>query len=192
MTVKKRADRRVQRTRRLLQEALLSLMVEKGYEAITVQDIIDRADLGRATFYAHFADKGTLLASGVEDLRTVLLEQQRERLAGGGRHEPELGFARAMLEHANGRLPLWRAIAGRESGALVIRRIHDMLAELVRRDLAAVGAARSSVPAELLVQHLTGAFIGVMTWWLDKGTELSAEQVDAIYRRLATRGLRAL
>ena len=54
---KKTLDRRVQRTRQLLQDALISMMIEKGYAATTVQDIIGRANVGRATFYAHFADK---------------------------------------------------------------------------------------------------------------------------------------
>jgi len=63
-----RVDRRVQRTRQLLNEALMSLIVEKGYEAITVQDIIDRANLGRSTFYAHYQDKEDLLLSGMEKI----------------------------------------------------------------------------------------------------------------------------
>src|SRR5881396_2641445 len=67
-------DRRVQRTRKLLQDALVSLMIEQGYEATTVQDIIDRANVGRATFYAHFADKETLLVSRLEDLRAMLAQ----------------------------------------------------------------------------------------------------------------------
>ena len=67
MKRQKTVDRRVQRTRRLLQDALVATVIEKGYEAATVQDIIDRADVGRATFYAHFADKQTLLTSRLED-----------------------------------------------------------------------------------------------------------------------------
>src|SRR5438132_11824277 len=107
--VKRATDRRVQRTRQLLQDALISMMVEKGYEATTVQDIIDRANVGRATFYAHFADKETLLASRLEDLRALLMERQR--------HGSGLAFRLPMLEHARGHLPVSRAIVGRESGA---------------------------------------------------------------------------
>jgi AcrR family transcriptional regulator len=60
-------DRRVQRTRALLRDALMSLIAEKGYRAITVQNIIDRANLGRSTFYAHYQDKEDLLLSGMEE-----------------------------------------------------------------------------------------------------------------------------
>ncbi|MEJ2354006.1 MAG: TetR/AcrR family transcriptional regulator, partial [Anaerolineales bacterium] len=65
---KERVDRRVQRTRQLLNDALMSLIVEKGYDSITVQNIIDRANLGRSTFYAHYQDKDDLLLSGIEDV----------------------------------------------------------------------------------------------------------------------------
>src|SRR5436189_198695 len=75
----KKLDRRVQRTRQLLQDALLAMVIEKGYDATTVQDIIDRANVGRATFYAHFPDKQTLLTSRLEDLRVLLTERRYRR-----------------------------------------------------------------------------------------------------------------
>src|SRR5690349_21251623 len=72
----KRADRRVQRTRRLLHEALLSLIHEKRYEVITVQEILDRADIGRSTFYMHFKDKDELLFSGLENVNILVKSAQ--------------------------------------------------------------------------------------------------------------------
>jgi tetracycline repressor-like protein len=116
---KRPTDRGIQRTRKLLQDALVAMMIEKGLEATTVQDIIDQANVGRATFYAHFADKETLLASRLEDLRARLTERLKQ--APGG-----LGFSLAMLEHAREHLPLYSAIVGRESGAFVLQRIHRM------------------------------------------------------------------
>src|SRR5687767_3562998 len=61
-------DRRVRRTRRLVQQALVELILEKGYDAVTVTDIIDRADVGRSTFYAHFTDKQDVLFSNLDEL----------------------------------------------------------------------------------------------------------------------------
>jgi AcrR family transcriptional regulator len=75
--VARKVDRRVQRTQDLLREALLSLIREKGFDALSVQDIIDRANVGRATFYAHFDNKQDLLLSGFDGLRESLKEVQR-------------------------------------------------------------------------------------------------------------------
>ena len=68
-------DRRVRRTRRRLRAALLELILAKGYDKVTIQDVLDRADVGRATFYAHFRDKDDLLVSGAVELRESLREQ---------------------------------------------------------------------------------------------------------------------
>jgi AcrR family transcriptional regulator len=189
MANKKVDDRRVRRTRALLQDALMTLMIEKGYETITVQEIIDRANVGRATFYAHFADKRTLLASRLEDLRASLLARQREALTAPGRRGNSITFSRAMLEHAAGGLLLWKKIAGAESGAFVLRRLHEMLADLARNDLAAMGMTRQSAQREMLTQHITGAFMAVMTWWLDAGARLSIDEVDDAFRRVVMKGL---
>jgi AcrR family transcriptional regulator len=184
-------DRRVRRTRTLLQDALMSLMVEKGYEAATVQDIIDRANVGRATFYAHFSDKRSLLVSRLEDLRASLLRRQREALLHPDREAGQFSFIAAMLEHAAGGLTLWRALAGSEGGAFVLRRIHEMVVDLVRNDLTALGMTRPSAQREMLAQYVGGAFMGTMTWWLDDGTKLSAREVDEFLHRVLASGLGA-
>ncbi|HEY6157139.1 MAG TPA: TetR/AcrR family transcriptional regulator [Gemmatimonadales bacterium] len=180
--VKRATDRRVQRTRQLLQDALIAMMIEKGYEATTVQDIIDRANVGRATFYAHFADKDTLLASRLEDLRSFLGERQRQ--APGS-----FGFSLAMLDHARSHVPVWRAIVGRESGALVLQRVQSMIADLAGSDLKALSFAGTRAQRDLAVQYIAGAFMAVLTWWLDRGANLSPEEVDAIFRRLVMEGV---
>jgi AcrR family transcriptional regulator len=188
--VKRTPDRRVQRTRALLQDALLTMMIEKGYEATTVQDIIDRANVGRATFYAHFADKETLLSSRLEDLRDLLSQEQRRVLATpGGLAERGLGFSLAMLEHARDHLALYRTILGRESGELVTQRIHRMMADLVDADLKAIGFRSGADPRALVVEYIAGAFMAVLTWWLAQGAKLPPREVDGIFRRLVMRGL---
>jgi AcrR family transcriptional regulator len=189
MATRKPEDRRVRRTRSLLQDALTSLMIEKGYEAITVQEIIDRANVGRATFYAHFADKRTLLGSRLEDLREVLLARQRDALRTPGRRGNDITFSRAMLEHAADGLPLWKALAGAESGAFVLKRLHDMLADLARNDLSAMGMTRQSAQREMLTQQITGAFMAVLAWWLDAGARMPVEEVDDAFRRVVLHGL---
>ena len=184
------ADRRVQRTRQLLQDALVSLMIEQGYEATTVQHIIDRANVGRATFYAHFADKDTLLASRLEDLREMLVRRQREVLAASEHaNQRRFGFSLALLEHARSHLRLYQAIVGRKSGSVVIQRIQGMVAELVRSELAARDRPSGVRQRDLAVQYVTSAFMGVLIWWLDHGARLGLEEVDGQFHELVMRGL---
>ena len=180
---RKTIDRRVQRTRQLLQDALIAMMIEKGYDTTTVQDIIDRANVGRATFYAHFADKETLLASRLEDLRALLMERQRQ---GSG-----LAFSLPMLEHARGHLPVYMAIVGRESGAFVLQRIHRMIADLAALDLKTLGFKGAPEQRHLATEYVAGAFMAVLTWWLDQGAKTPPAEVDAIVRRLVMKGLAA-
>jgi len=179
---KKTQDRRVQRTRQRLQDALISMVIEKGYDATTVQDIIDRANVGRATFYAHFADKETLLFSRLEDLRSVIRERQR--------HDPgNLGFSLVMLDHARSHLPLWEAIASREGGAFVLQRIQRMIADLAATDLKARVFKGTAQQRDVASQYIAGAFVAVLRWWLDQGAKPPPADVDAVFRQLVLRGL---
>src|SRR5262245_65774233 len=77
-------DRRVRRTRELLRVALLELIQEQGYDRITVQDILDRADIGRSTFYAYYRDKDDLLRAGFKDIRAALAAERAAAEVGAG------------------------------------------------------------------------------------------------------------
>jgi AcrR family transcriptional regulator len=110
--VKPRAvDPRIQRTQQLLRAALMSLIQEKGYESLSVQNIIDRARVGRATFYAHFDSKDDLLASGIQELRESLREGQRRALASATADERLLAFSRELFVHADEHRTVFRAMS---------------------------------------------------------------------------------
>src|SRR5579885_1231524 len=97
----KKPDRRVRRTHELLEAALLSLIKEKEFDAISVQEIIDRANVGRATFYAHYDNKEDLLESGFDGLLETLREHQRQARLNGGVIEDRLfAFSHHLLAHA--------------------------------------------------------------------------------------------
>ena len=126
----------------------------------------------------------TLLTSRIEDLRDFLLE--RQRAASGS-----FGFSLPMLEHARGHLALYESIVGKERGGFVIRRIHRTIADLAMLDLKAIGFVRPSEQRDLAAQFVAGAFMSVLTWWLDRGAKLPPEEVDGIFRRLTMQGLAA-
>jgi len=183
-----REDRRVRRTRRLLQEALLALSLEKGYDQVTIQELLERADVGRATFYAHFRDKDDLLLSGSAEVR----ESWRQNLAAAATRDSDgsaVGFelAQALFEHAASHRRLYRALVGRRAGAVVLKYASEQLVTLLREHLDEVVASRRlspAVPPEVTVQYLASALLGTLTWWLDNDMPYPAEQMGRMFLRL--------
>jgi AcrR family transcriptional regulator len=189
---KRPIDRRVARTRAMLRQAHISLILQKGYEAITVDNICDAANVGRSTFYAHYTSKDDLRRSGLEHLRKELVDRQKDALATPGDiKDRSLGFSLAMFEHAHDHIDLYRALVGSRGGAIALATIRQILSELVRNELAATVHKKSAdvIPREVVVQYVVGAFMAVMTWWLDGGAKLPARQIDTMFRRLATEGM---
>src|SRR5215207_8911684 len=115
-------DRRVRRTQELLRGALMALIMEKGYDRITVQDILDKADVGRSTFYAHYRDKEDLLLSGFDDIRTALAEEAHPRDTQAGGKADFLQPLLAVFQHVEGYRHTWPPLS-RKGGADVIARI---------------------------------------------------------------------
>jgi AcrR family transcriptional regulator len=188
-------DRRISRSRATLQHALTSLILKKAYEAITIQDICDEANVGRSTFYAHYTSKDDLKRSGFEHLRKELLDRQREAQAAPGEiKDRSLGFSLTMFEHARDHIDLYRALVGGRGGTVSLGQIRQILSDRVRNEFAATVGKNSAdvVPRELVVLYVVGAFMAVMTWWLDGGAKLPPKRVDAMFRRLATEGITLL
>ncbi len=171
-------DRRVRRTRSALSDALVALIVERGWDGFSVQDLCERADVGRSTFYTHFADKEEVLGAGLEALARDL----RSRLADSGGARP-LGFSRGLFEHAHQHKRAFRAFVGRRSWHVLQRKFREMLADLFREDLAAVVPA--GVRRDGLVAFLAGAFFELLIWSLEAKHAPTAEEVDALFQEFA-------
>src|SRR5882762_739787 len=103
-------DRRVRRTRESLHKALISLALEKHYDSITVQEVLDRADVGRSTFYTHFQSMDELLISGTQELRRTLHAALENHRKSAKRHESVIAFSPAMFDHAYGSQCLLRSL----------------------------------------------------------------------------------
>jgi AcrR family transcriptional regulator len=186
-------DRRVARSREMLHQALLSLIIEKGYEEITVEDVCERANVGRSTFYAHFTSKDDLKRRGLEHLRRELIEQQRKASSLADPNVRGLAFTLTMFEHARAHIHLYRALVGSRGGAIALTTIRQTLCEIVRGELAEIrGRDSDGTPRELAVQYIVGAYMAVLTWWLDGGAKLPPERINAIFQRLATEGVASL
>ena len=182
-----KADRRVARTRRALKEALTDLILERGYESVTVQDVIDRADVGRSTFYAHFLDKDDLLMAILADLDMPAPDTTTWKP-----DDPAFGWTLELFRHFGSGKRLFKAVASSQSGAIARRETTSRLEDLVRAELSRLRAARrlDAFRVETVVRFLVGTYIGFMDWWMREENEhLPAEQVDHAFRSLVLPGV---
>jgi AcrR family transcriptional regulator len=161
---------------------------------LTVQEIIDRANVGRATFYAHFDNKDDLLLSGFDDFRASLKAHQREALAHGRNVEDRVfGFSHEIFNHTNEYREVFRAMVGKRSGATLQRVLHKLLVDLVREDVkqTVARAENAAVPSEAVVHFIAGGLFGLLMWWLEGRPRLSVGEVNALFRRLAIPAFKA-
>jgi len=184
-------DRRVRRTRSALRGALIGLMAERGYEGVTVQDVIDRADVGRSTFYAHYTDKADLLDDLLAQLRDQLLPASSDDAPDPRR---PLRFSLEMFRHVRDERMLLRGLLGPTGTSPVIGQIEGMLAGVVGGELHGIAAAAGSprIPLDLVAASVVASFIATLRWWVDTDFELSPEQIDACYQAMVAPGVRTI
>jgi AcrR family transcriptional regulator len=189
-----RVDRRVQRTRRLLQDALLALILEKGYAAITVQDILDRANLGRSTFYVHYRDKDDLLVSEFEHFREMF-EEYDVRMSGDKQKQtgPAPSPSLAFFRHAGEQHRLYKAMVGKQGGEVVQKYLYQYVSDLMKNHLnRQIAQTRQlTVPREILVHYMVSSFLALLTWWLDHDMPYTAERMEEIFNTLTVSGFKS-
>lgn len=189
-----KTDRRVQRTRELLQKALIKLINERRYDTITIQDIVDRANIGRTTFYLHFSSKDELFMS----CHQVIITQfetgsfyphplSRQELL-SPETPPGMTAAYRHLQEAWTRLaPIFQG----KDGPLILRRIRDRSAQQIETNLrASFVEADSAIPLDLLANYLAGAQIALVQWWLEKRRPHTSEILAQTFHRLQRAAIR--
>lgn len=188
MSVQK-PDRRIQRTRKLLRDSLTELIMEKDYDKITVQDIIDRADIGRSTFYTHFLDKDDLLIGEMSVFRIDVADHFEMESS-----DVSPVSALKIFEHVEEHYDLYRAMIGTNGIELATKmarkKMSEHLGERVKQ-LTDMGHPLP-LPAPIIIQYLTGAISGLITWWLDSKMPYTPEEMDAMYQKLVMKGLESL
>lgn len=187
-----KTDRRVQRTRELLQKALIELIGERGYDAITIQDIADRANVGRTTFYVHYNSKDELFMSChkaiVSEFRIGALHPLSRAELLSPEAPPGLTSAYQHLEEARARL--YQIFQGKD-GLLILRRMRDWNAREIEANLrAAFAESNSTIPFDVLANYLAGAQIALLQWWLEKRRPHTLENLAQTFHRLQRAAIR--
>jgi AcrR family transcriptional regulator len=172
----------------------LSLIEEKGYQRVTVQDILDRADVGRSTFYAHYRDKDDLLLSGFQDIRSALAGES-EGAKNPARQVEFLDPLLTVFKHVEGHRHRWQPLTQKGGADLVIRILRESITDLVQEHFRSQfsGAKGKERQLEAAMQYVVGACMGLLIWWLDnEDVTYSADEIYSIFRRLTTEGARRL
>lgn len=185
-------DRRVQRTRESLQQALVALVGERRYETITIQDIADRANLGRTTFYLHYTSKDDLFMSCHEAIVGAFHfgprgPLSREELLAT---EAPPGRAAAYRHLEDARAQFQRLFQG-ENGPLLLGRIRDASARDLEASLRdAFTAADSAIPLDVLAHTLAGAQVALVQWWVEQRRPHTPEALAQAFHRVQRAAIR--
>jgi AcrR family transcriptional regulator len=186
-------DRRVRRTRQLLREALMELTLERGYDHITVQDILDRADVGRSTFYAHYRDKDDLLVSEFEAMHPDWTAGANGTVVDPGRRADFLEPLRSAFLQAGANRRQFKAMIGSQGSETIRRLMPEPVSNIVRMHVRSQFPGWTGDEQQLAVgvQFIVGGFLGTLTWWLDTDAPETADEIFEACRKLIVDGASA-
>lgn len=170
------------RTREKLKQATYELLLEKGYEQLSVKSITERADLGRGTFYLHFKDREDVVWALVEDSILATDRQARDAYARRMPADTLQTLFLNVLRHTDQNRDLYRVILGAKGSALTSSKIQDYLVEEFKRDTRDFGLTFKipEIPLEVYLQIMVGAVVRLALWWLETGNDLTPEELASM------------
>jgi AcrR family transcriptional regulator len=188
-----KTDRRVLRTRQSIRNALVELMLEKPYEKITIQAIIDRANVGRATFYNHYQDKDDLLLRGVAEL----VRSQKAEDSGQEAHDqrpealPNTLETTGMFRHSQQNRRIHQVLFKRNRENVILEEISAILHAQVENRLDQLKEAEYHlpVPMPILAHFISGGLWSLINWWHENDFPYTAEEMDAFFQQIAMPGV---
>ena len=181
-------DRRTQRTRQALSHALIALIQDKRYEAITVQDICERANVGRSTFYAHYQDKDDLLASNFQQMMESLGSQVEWR-------DSQFRFPIAPLfQHVQEHHHLYKALAWGGGFDVLLRAGQQQWRTQIEKHLTTSlpPGHLPAIPLDVITVYLAGALQTMLLWWLERKMPYAPERMDEMFQQLVMPGVNAV
>jgi len=197
MSHEEQTDLRVRRTHKFLQEAMIELIMEKGFDAITVGDISERAMINRTTFYRHYQDKYDLVAKIFEDATNRLVENMKPFQKQNGQqameNPPEIWLQ--VFEHFAENARLYRAMLGKNGSSWFAARISDYTVKIVlelesiwRAEMDPDQTIDPAMPPELPAIQLAHVLLGTIIWWLESDQRATPKQMSSWFYRFAFYG----
>jgi AcrR family transcriptional regulator len=171
-------DRRSLRTRKMLWEALIALIQEKEYSEITIQDIADRANVNRVTFYLHYRDKQDLLESSMEVIFNELTSKITPLTGENFRFDVPPEGMTLVYQYIAENARFYRIILGKNGIPFLIDRFRKYLSQLTiqRFRLLIPPESQGPIPLEMVAEYAAGSIIGLINWWLENGLPISPEK----------------
>ena len=185
-------DRRVKRTRQMLHHALFSLMEEREYDSLSIQDITERANIGRATFYVHYKDKEQLLLDSVNAVMEDL-NSQYQSVSAIAIFTKRQTFSVVLFQHVLEHASLYRALLSERGAALMTTRLQREMAARIQQQVIEplLALATVKLPADLLAEHCAASLWSLVAWWLRNDFPKSIEEMGQIFWQLINQGLLA-
>jgi AcrR family transcriptional regulator len=182
-----KADRRSQRTYRLVSSAFAELLSEKPYDEILVQDILDRAGIGRTTFYAHYFDKEDALDSMIAE-QMEMFTHQIAHASARQRVVPSLELFEHIYHSQNQQ---FRALMRSRAGEPLWEALQTALCRAIEPALCTLDAEKRSpsIPLPVVSEYLAGAFLTLLKWWIEASMPYPPEQMENIFQQLALPGV---
>ena len=194
--VPRKLDRRIQRTRQLLRDALLALIAEKGYHNITVQDVTDQANVARTTFYLHYKDIDDLLFSSMAAIYADLLAKWMQRTPSILESEanPHAYGDTEDFEHVAQYASFYRVMMSENGSMKFMVRVQQYLTEAMERALRLhiPEGITPLMPLDMLAAMLAGSEIGVMMWWIQNDMPYTPETMSRLCDRFSGPGILAV
>ena len=179
----KKPDRRVRRSQKLLFDALMELILEKPYESVTVSEIVERADVARATFYLHYDDKDALLLSSLDALVENIVEEvkkfSKQDLLSGAPHP-----ALVVFEYVARNPALFRVVLSGQGGSLMLQRLRYYAGQTAHQAIETLGVT-PKVPPALIADFIAGAMLSVLTGWLEADIKPPPSEMAKMFYSLA-------
>ena len=187
---RRKPDQHIRRTHERLGSALVRLIAEKPIDYITVQEVLDRAAVGRSTFYLHFRSQDDLLFSQLE----MFLETMSTALSRQKEESNRLVAVTEMFAHIGGQNKMYRAL--RDSRRLddFFDLAQDFFARGIEQRLKESRQVPKLAQRELAVRavSLAGSLLALLRWWIDRGAKEPPQEMDEMFHRMAWEGLRQL
>ncbi len=183
MNLKAKIDPRVRRTRRLLRDALVALILEKDYASISIKEITDRADVAYITFFRHYNGVDELLMEVLDEGLAELL-QHIGTLAGKTESSAIEAEGRLIFEFIKQRSDLLRILLKSQSVARIRKSVNNNISTMYQQSCTPLQKPNSQIPIKVAGNHIATSLLSLIEWWLENKMSPPPAQMGKIYKTL--------